>query len=156
MSVDPFVLSAVFSDESPMFRFPSEPDPGDTVTIRLRVAKGSASRVMILFDAAVFGTLMHKARSDDFFDWYESSLVCNRSDIAYRFLVESDEGVLIAYDKVGPRVADKAHLDFNPAYAFRIMPGFHVPSWSKGAVQYQIFPDRFCNGNPANDVADNE
>ena len=156
MSVDPFVLSAVFSDESPMFRFPSEPDPGDTVTIRLRVAKGSASRVMILFDAVVFGTLMHKARSDDFFDWYESSLVCNRSDIAYRFLVESDEGVLIAYDKVGPRVADKAHLDFNPVYAFRIMPGFHVPAWSKGAVQYQIFPDRFCNGNPANDVADNE
>ena len=23
-------------------------------------------------------------------------------------------------------------------------------------MQYQIFPDRFCNGNPSNDVADGE
>ena len=31
-----------------------------------------------------------------------------------------------------------------------------APSWIRGAVMYQIFPDRFCNGNPANDVRDNE
>ena len=156
MSVDPFVLSAVFSDESPLFRTPCEPDPGDTVTVRLRVAKGSASRVLILFDTMAFGTLMTRARSDTFFDWYESSLVCNRQDVVYRFLIESVEGVLIAYDKVGARITDNNHLDFNPVYSFRFTPGFHVPAWSMGAVQYQIFPDRFCNGDPSNDVADNE
>ena len=37
MSVPSHLLSAVFSDETPTFRFPSEPDPGDSVTIRLRV-----------------------------------------------------------------------------------------------------------------------
>lgn len=26
-----------------------------------------------------------------------------------------------------------------------------VPSWAKDAVWYQIFPERFCNGDPAND-----
>lgn len=156
MSVDPFVLSAVFSDESPQFRSPCEPDPGDTVTVRLRVAKGSAARVMILFDAAAYGTLMNKTRSDAFFDWYESSLVCNRQEIVYRFLIECTEGVLIAYDKIGARITDHFRPDFNPVYAFRFTPGFHVPAWSRGAVQYQIFPDRFCNGDPSNDVADNE
>jgi glycosidase len=30
-------------------------------------------------------------------------------------------------------------------------PGFTTPSWTKSAVVYQIFPDRFRNGNPAND-----
>jgi glycosidase len=30
-------------------------------------------------------------------------------------------------------------------------PGFATPAWTKGAVVYQIFPDRFRNGNPAND-----
>jgi glycosidase len=30
-------------------------------------------------------------------------------------------------------------------------PGFTVPAWTKSAVVYQIFPDRFRNGNSAND-----
>jgi glycosidase len=30
---------------------------------------------------------------------------------------------------------------------------FHTPEWAKEAVVYQIFPDRFANGDPANDNA---
>ena len=156
MSVDSFVLSAVYTDETPLFRFPSEPDPGDNITIRLRVAKDSASRIIVLFDTLTVGTLMAKARSDEFFDYYEISIVCNHQEIIYRFLIETVEGISIAYDKVGPRVVDYHCPDFNPIYAFRFIPGFHVPAWAKGAVQYQIFPDRFCNGDPSNDVVDNE
>ncbi len=26
-----------------------------------------------------------------------------------------------------------------------------VPEWAKGVVWYQIFPERFANGDPAND-----
>ena len=36
------------------------------------------------------------------------------------------------------------------------MPGFQTPEWAKGAVFYQIFVDRFCNGDTSNDVLDNE
>ena len=156
MSVSPYVLSAIFSDETPRFRTPSEPDPGDTVTIRLRVAKDSMSRVILLFDSLVFGSLMTRARSDDFFDFYEASMVCNRSEISYHFILECTDGVRIAYDKCGPRIVDNNDPGFNPAYAFRFIPGFHTPAWAKGAVQYQIFTDRFCNGDPSNDVVDNE
>ena len=39
---------------------------------------------------------------------------------------------------------------------FAITPGFHVPQWAKGAVMYQIFVDRFCNGDPSNDVLSDE
>ena len=35
-------------------------------------------------------------------------------------------------------------------------PEFKVPEWAKGAVMYQIFTDRFCNGDPGNDVVDGE
>ena len=51
MAVSHSALSAVFSDETPVYRFPSEPDQGDTVRIRLRVEKGSASRVVLLFES---------------------------------------------------------------------------------------------------------
>ena len=156
MSASPEILSAIFSDETPLFRFPSEPDPGETVTIRIRVAKNSASRIIVFFDTLTVGTLMSKARTDDYFDYFESSFVCNEDEIIYRFMIETSDGTSVAYDKVGPRVVDCHHPDFNPVYAFRFIPGFHVPAWSKGAVQYQIFPDRFRNGDPSNDVVDNE
>ena len=155
MSVSPCILSAIFSDETPDYRFPSEPNPGDTVTIRIRVAKDSASRVILLFDSLVFGSLMTKVRSDAFFDYYETSIICNQ-EIIYRFIIECTDGIRLAYDKVGSRVVDGQVPDFNPIYAFRILPGFRTPAWSKGAVQYQIFPERFCNGDPSNDVTDNE
>ena len=156
MAVSSTVLSAVFSDESPIYRYPCEPDPGDSVRIRMRVAKDSAKRVIMLFESLIVGAQMRKASSDDFFDYYECNLVCNDQEVMYRFLIECEDGSRIAFDKIGARVEEKAVPDFNPAYAFRFIPGFHVPGWAKGAVQYQIFTDRFCNGDPSNDVTDNE
>ena len=156
MAVSHSILSAVFSDESPDYRFPSEPDCGDSVRIRLRVAKDSAERVILLFESITVGTMMYKIKSDDFFDYYEAGIICNENEVIYRFLIECPDGTKIAFDKSGVR-ADEHHVpDYNPAYAFRFIPGFHVPDWAKGAVQYQIFPDRFCNGDPSNDVVDNE
>ena len=35
-------------------------------------------------------------------------------------------------------------------------PGFHTPDWAKGAVFYQIYVDRFYNGDRSNDVEDDE
>nr|AHF26236.1 neopullulanase 2 [uncultured bacterium Contigcl_1794] len=156
MAVSQTVLSAVFSDETPIYRFPSEPDPGDSVRIRMRVAKDSAKRVIILFDSLIVGALMTKERSDDYFDYYVAKLVCNDHEVMYRFLIECEDGTRIEFDKCGARVEEGSSPDFNPAYAFRFIPGFHVPGWAKGAVQYQIFTDRFCNGDPSNDVTDNE
>jgi glycosidase len=38
------------------------------------------------------------------------------------------------------------------SYALMIYdPNFEAPAWARTAVIYQIFPDRFRNGNPAND-----
>ena len=72
MAVSNTILSAVFSDESSYYRFPSEPDSGDTVRIRLRVAKDSAERVILLFESLTVGTMMFKVKTDDFFDYYEA------------------------------------------------------------------------------------
>lgn len=47
-------------------------------------------------------------------------------------------------------------MDIQSCYAFRITPGFHTPEWAKGAVMYQIFVDRFCNGDQSNDVTECE
>ena len=41
-------------------------------------------------------------------------------------------------------------------YDFEIVPGFSTPDWAKGAVMYQIYTDRFYNGDPSNDVETRE
>ena len=157
MTVSSHILSAIFSDETPAYRFPAEPEPGESVTIRLRVSKGSAKRVVLLMDSLQVGALMVKTRSDTFFDYYQVGIVCEDSPIIYRFLIEGENNLKIAYDKNGCRYTEDGRMpEFNTAYAFRFQPGFHVPAWAKGAVQYQIFTDRFRNGDPTNDVADNE
>ena len=157
MSVPSHLLSAVFSDESPLFRSPSEPNPGDSVRIRLRVARGSARRVVLLLASLDVGTLMSKVNSDEFFDFYEAGIVCDDSEVIYRFLIEGEGKLRIAFDKNGCRFTEDGSLPpYDTAFAFRFTPGFHVPAWAKGSVQYQIFTDRFRNGDPSNDVTDNE
>ena len=42
------------------------------------------------------------------------------------------------------------------AYLFRILTDYEQCEWVKNAVFYQIFPDRFFNGNEKNDVKDGE
>ena len=39
---------------------------------------------------------------------------------------------------------------------FEIYPGFDTPNWAKGAVMYQIYVDRFYNGDSSNDVETGE
>lgn len=46
---------------------------------------------------------------------------------------------------------DGSKEDQTPRYTRTIAPAFETPDWAKGAVWYQIFPERFRNGNPLND-----
>ena len=148
------ILAAIFSDETVDYRCPSEPDFGDTVTVRIRTLKNSAIRVMLHVFGSELAILMKKTVSGDVFEWYEAQIVCIRKEVEYCFLLEcSDMNIL--YDKTGTHLLENSKVP-EREYAFRFTPGFHVPEWAKGAVQYQIFTDRFNNGNSGNDVADNE
>ncbi|MDO5444148.1 MAG: glycoside hydrolase family 13 protein [Eubacteriales bacterium] len=148
------ILAAIFSDETVDYRCPSEPDFGDTVTIRIRTLKDSARRVMLYVFGSELAILMKKTVTGNVFDWYEGQIVSIRKEVEYCFFLECAD-MNILYDKTGAHLTDGRKLP-ERAYAFRFTPGFHVPAWAKGAVQYQIFTDRFNNGSPDNDVTDNE
>ena len=145
----PFVPEAVFSDGTEMFRSPCEPEMYDTVTIRLRVGKNQACRASVVVRERARRIDMTQYRSDDRFDWYSAEVELTDRFLHYFFEIATQNGVF-RYDRLGVMLADRETV------CFRITPGFHTPQWAKGAVMYQIFVDRFCNGDPTNDVQTGE
>ena len=138
---------ALFSDLTEDYVSPVEPEINSEVTIRFRTAINNADLVFLVYKDQK--CVMKKVESDKNFDYYSVTVVVGEESFLYYFEIKSGRAI-IKYDRRG------AVRDVNPFYHFEILPGFHVPSWAKGAVMYQIYVDRFCNGDPTNDVETGE
>ena len=140
-------LNALHSDETEFFHSPLEPKVGDVVTIRFRTAKGDVDEVVLVCGKK--DIYLEKETSTDVFDYYKTEIVAENEIIRYYFEVRKNDKTVI-YNRRG------VFYDVREQYQFAIVPGFETPDWAKGAVMYQIYTDRFCNGNPDNDVQTNE
>jgi glycosidase len=89
-------------------------------------------------------------------DWWEATVPTTKipTVLYYRFIVR--DGAAVRY------VEDDSLLDGgagqvlinSPDRSWQLVthdPEFETPEWARGALVYQIFPDRFANGDPAND-----
>ena len=142
-----FKKRALFSDTTKNYVMPQEPAPYDEITIRFRSAKDNIDRVYFVCKGQK--ELMMLETSDDQFDYYSIKVQLENELLTYYFEIKSGK-IDCFYDMRG---AVKEAEEF---FYFQIIPGFRTPDWAKGAVMYQIFVDRFCNGDPSNDVQTNE
>lgn len=136
---------ALFCDENEDFRIPTEPDEGEQVTLRFRTARGDVDAVYYAEQGKKTETAMWKVSSDKLFDYYECRITVGHCPVCYRFHVVKGKEFCY-YNRLG------VVRDVQEGFDFRITPGFHTPDWAKGAVMYQIFVDRFCCGDPSNNV----
>lgn len=139
--------AALFSDETASFRIPPEPGPNSQVTIRFRTARGDVSSVYLVHRNQEIQ--MKPVDNDGLFTYYECGLTVGTEVYTYYFEVSSGLET-VCYDKTG------CVSRTEPQHYFRIAPGFSTPKWSQGAVMYQIYVDRFCNGDSSNDTLTNE
>lgn len=147
-------LSALFSDETELYRSPAEPEPDDLVKIRLRTLKAEDCHVWMLVKGRPDPIPMEPVKENEYFTWFETEQQCPENTIYYCFLVECGRYSYLC-ERFSVRLLNKDRIiDFT--HAFRIRPGFHTPDWAKGALQYQIFTDRFRSSDPDNDPVDNE
>ena len=138
---------ALYSDETAVSRNPVEPEPYSEVTIRLRTGTGNIEHAYICYDNNEYD--MFLAGADELFDYYEYSLKLEDKQIRYYFRVQTGS-ISCFYDKTGA-------VDSRTGwYDFVVTPGFKTPEWAKGAVIYQIYTDRFFNGDKTNDVLTRE
>ncbi|MCI9148866.1 MAG: glycoside hydrolase family 13 protein [Hungatella sp.] len=140
---------ALFADENEEFRIPAEPDAGQTVTLRFRTAKDNIDCVYYREQGENEEKAFVKTGSDGLFDYYEYKTEVPDHTVRYHYRVVKGQECCY-YNRLGvcPEAKD--------CFDYQITPGFHTPDWAKGAVMYQIFVDRFCNGDPSNDVEDGE
>ena len=138
---------AMFADYTEDYVSPMEPNPYSEVTLRFRTAKSNVDNVFIVINDEKY--LMDRADSVDGYDYYEYVYQLDNEIIRYYF--EAVSGTQVCrYDLRGTT----RHTE--ERYYFAIRPGFKTPEWAKGAVIYQIYVDRFCNGDPSNDVLTRE
>ena len=137
----------LFADGSRYYVSPQEPDVDQDVKVRFRTTADNVDEVFLIYNEEK--VQMTKESSNRIFDFYTATIPGGLPFIRYHFEIHSGR-VTCFYDKLGPTKQNDREYDFE------ICPGFKVPEWAKGAVFYQIFVDRFCNGDSSNDVLDNE
>ncbi|MCR5627755.1 MAG: glycoside hydrolase family 13 protein [Lachnospiraceae bacterium] len=142
-----FNKAGFFSDMTEDFCSPSQPDPYGIVHIRFRTLKNNVEYVFLVNNDEKH--LMSLDDSDTLFDYYGVDVAMENSAFTYYFEIRSGK-LKCYYDRRG------SVNDLNDWYRFKLIPGFKTPSWSQGAIMYQIYTDRFYNGDPSNDVEDRE
>ena len=140
-------LNLFFSDGTKEYRNPVDVRAGDNVTVRFRVPAGCPVTPMLHMERGCFR--MRLAEAGKKFDYYKGTITVGNRQEWYYFSFTLDNHVYY-YDRSG--VTEQATEEFY----FRLTPDFYVPEWAKGAVMYQIYVDRFCNGDKHNDVQTGE
>lgn len=119
------------------------------ITLSLRARPGDLKAVKVR--AHGFGDVPMKSEPiDEFYTRYTASIPWDRrADLRYTFLLQDGAKVY----SFGPRgLTTKASNEYRVgAKTFR---PFEVPGWVEKSIFYQVFPDRFENGDKSNDPKD--
>lgn len=142
-----FNKHGLYSDETRQFRIPYEPEAGDAVTIRFRTVRNNVDSVYLI--SGKLREPMKVSVTKNGFDFYEYKLTVTDEPLYYYFEINCGK-IHCYYNKLG------VSRELQEEYSFGIIPGYKTPDWARGAVTYQIFVDRFCNGDPSNDVQSDE
>lgn len=132
---------------------PGEARLGDFATIRIRAGlRASIERILLRTapDGEQFFTEMRPAEVEPACRWWQADLHLREPLQSYRFLLFTSDGVWW-YNGTGLH----RHIPTD-AEDFRLLAGYQAPAWSRQSVFYQIFPDRFADGDPSNNVRDGE
>lgn len=146
-------LESVYSDGTAAFVSNPSPKLGETVTIRLRMYANHPVKHVFLRscpNGAERVEEMHLADTAHGLVYYEAPLTMSENRMHYQFYLVTEDAIYFYTQKeITTYVPDHT-------YDFVLLADYVQPEWVKNAVFYQIFPERFCNGDPTNDVTDGE
>jgi alpha-glucosidase len=146
----PAWLNAVHHDGSPHYVTLQN---DQTATLRLRTSHDAPiARVFVRTapDGEQHFAEMHPSSADAVCRWWTIELPLSMPRTAYRFRLLANDGAWW-FSAAGPA----RHIPTD-AGDFVLLRRFNGPSWLHDTVFYQIFPDRFADGDPVNNVRTGE
>lgn len=141
-------LLSIHHDGSEEYVSNQNPQIGELVRLRIRIWINAPVREIYLRtfpDGEQALQPMKKRSQIDPCQWWDTELEISQRVINYRFLIIADDGMW-NYSAAGPH----AYIPLD-SQDFRILANYQAPEWVRSAVFYQIFPDRFANGDKDND-----
>lgn len=146
-------LESVYSDGTAEFVSNPHPKLFETVTIRIRMyADAPVKHVFLrsLPNGTEYLEQMRLAKTERGLVYYEAPLKMTQRRMQYQFYLVCEDVIYFYTQKdITTYVPDNT-------YDFKLMTDYVQPEWVKEAVFYQIFPERFCNGDESNDVRSGE
>ena len=146
-------LESVHTDGTAAFVSNPAPKIFEDVTIRLRMYEDAPVKHVILRsmpNGMERLDEMHVAKRKNGFIYYEATLRMNERRIQYHFYLVCEHAVYFYTQReITTYLPDHT-------YDFVLLADYEQPEWVKEAVFYQIFPERFCNGDTGNDVRNGE
>lgn len=128
-----------------------------TVHLRVRTKRDDAERVRAIvgdkyaWEKTVNTVEMRKFASDDLFDYWEVSVQPPYRRLRYAFLFSKGNEELYLTEKEFRSEPPADSLEMFDFPYINPVDVFQPPAWVKDAVFYQIFPERFANGDPSLD-----
>lgn len=138
-------LESVYSDGTACFVSNPEPELNETVTIRIRMYEDAPVRHVLLRtipNGAEHLTEMQEEKRENGLIYYAVPLKITENRMQYQFYLVCD-AVIYYYTQKEITTYIPDHT-----YDFVLLADYRQPAWVKESVFYQIFPERFCNGNP--------
>lgn len=96
---------------------------------------------------------MKKVATDRYFDYYQYNYITDDPRLGYYFLISDGRATHVYSESGVTETFDDQYAYFHYfQYPFINPIDVHtIPEWVHGAVFYQIFVERFCNGDRSND-----
>ncbi|CDQ19182.1 glycoside hydrolase family 13 protein [Halobacillus karajensis] len=132
-----------------------------TIHIRLRTKKRDVSEVLLIHGDPydwegghwqVYRKPMEKSGSDELFDYWFVALQPPYRRLRYSFLLQNGNEQTVYTEKGFYETAPLDDTAYHFCFPFlNSKDVFKAPAWVKETIWYQIFPERFANGEPALD-----
>ncbi len=150
---DDFWTKSVHHDGSSYYVTGKAAQTGVSLTLRLRAdVEAPIERVFLRTTPNGEQRIqeMRPAQVEEVARWWEIDLKLHMPRTNYRFFIQTSDG---GYWLSAGGITRHAPTD---ATDFKILANYHDPEWVRNSVFYQIFPDRFYDGDPSNNVRTGE
>lgn len=144
----------IYTDDlEPVFDYSTcNPLSPTAISLTARAHLGDVQEVAVVYtvnDGPVQELALPEVEKDAAFQYYRATVDLDDAADRLEFLVRYRDADATAW--LGPRGAADTRPDAGFVYTAESFPPFFTPEWAKDGIIYQIFPERFANGDKGND-----